>query len=239
MWAGEKLATGNPNDPQDAGLVGGYADALGASPNNGLELGLEYVDREIGAMVSALNANGLASSTLIIVSAKHGQSPINVATRVAVDDSPYAATPGIGGYSDDDEGLVWLAPQSQKADYDAARAYLLSQKAALHIDHLIDREHMEGMFKDPFHNNRTPDFVAITTPGVIYTGGTKLAEHGGFAENDRNVAMLVSSPNIAPAIRYDNVETRQIAPTILKALGLNPGSLMAVKEENTRTLPGL
>jgi len=40
---GEKLAVGNPNDPADAGLVGGYADALGAKPNNGLVLGMEYV----------------------------------------------------------------------------------------------------------------------------------------------------------------------------------------------------
>lgn len=236
---GEKLAVGNSNDPADAGLVGGYADALGARPNNGLELGMEFVDKEIGQMVKGLNAVGHANDTLIIVTAKHGQSPIDIATRVAVDDSPYAGTPGIGAFSDDDEGLVWLAPQSQKTSYAAARAYLLSQAGPLHIDHLIDRAHMKGMFLDPFHNSRTPDFIAITTPGVIYTGGTKLAEHGGFAENDRNVAMLVSSPAIAPAIRMDNVETRQVAPTILKALGLNPGALMAVKIENTRTLPGL
>lgn len=236
---GEKLAVGNPNDPEDAGLVGGYADALGAEPNNGLVLGLNYVDQQIGRMVAALDANGLADSTLIIITAKHGQSPIDLSTRVAVDDSPYANTPGIGGYSDDDEGLVWLAPQTQKSSYDAARAYLLSQAGPLHIDHLIDREHMKGLFKDPFHNARTPDFVAVTTPGVIYTGGTKLAEHGGFAENDRNVALLVSNPNIAPAVSFDNVETRQIAPTILKALGLNPGALMAVKAESTKVLPGL
>ncbi len=236
---GQKLSVGNPNDPADAGLVGGYADALGAKPNNGLALGMEYVDKEIGAMVKAIDAQGLADSTLIIVSAKHGQSPIDITKRVAVDDSPYGATPGIAALSDDDVGLVWLTPQGQKANYDAARAYLLSQAGPLHIQRLIDREHMEGLFKDPFKSPRTPDFVAITTPGVIYTGGTKLAEHGGFAENDRNVAMLVSSPSIAPAIRADAVETRQIAPTILKALGLKPNALMAVQQENTRTLPGL
>ncbi len=53
------------------------------------------------------------------------------------------------------------------------------------------------------------------------------------------MAMLVSNPNVAPAIRYDEVETRQIAPTILKALGLDPKALMAVQQENTRPLPGL
>ncbi len=236
---GQKLAVGNANDPQDAGLVGGYADALGAMPNNGLRLGLSYVDSQLGAMVNAINTAGLASSTLIVITAKHGQSPIDVSTRVAVDDSPYAATPGIGGYITDDVGLVWLQPGMQRKDYRAAEAYLASQAATLHIDTLIDREHMEGMFMDPFVSSRTPDFIAITHPGAIYTGGTKLAEHGGFAENDRNVALLVSNPNLAPAVRMESVETRQVAPTILRALGLRPDALMAVKAENTRVLPGL
>ncbi len=34
------------------------------------------------------------------------------------------------------------------------------------------------------------------------------------------------------------VETTQIAPTILKLLGLNPSSLQAVKDEGTQVLPG-
>jgi len=35
------------------------------------------------------------------------------------------------------------------------------------------------------------------------------------------------------------VETTQVAPTILKLLGLNPGSLQAVQREGTQVLPGL
>jgi hypothetical protein len=34
------------------------------------------------------------------------------------------------------------------------------------------------------------------------------------------------------------VQTTQIAPTILKLLGLNPGALQAVEIEKTRILPG-
>ena len=43
-----------------------------------------------------------------------------------------------------------------------------------------------------------PDFIAITDHGVICTGGSKLAEHGGFSDDDRNVALLVSSPQVWP-----------------------------------------
>lgn len=244
---GQKLAKGNKNDPADAGLVGGYADAVGMSPNNGLQSGLDYVDGALGTMVNALNVQGLANDTLVIITAKHGQSPIDVTTRVAVDDSPYASTPGIGSvgaqgagsYTTDDVGLVWLSPSAQKTQYNAAEAYLKANASILHIDTLLDRSHMEPQFRTPMNDNRTPDFIAITHPGVIYTGGSKLAEHGGFAENDRNVALLVSNPNLAPAVRADNVQTRQVAPTILRALGLNPRQLQAVQAEHTDSLPGL
>jgi hypothetical protein len=35
------------------------------------------------------------------------------------------------------------------------------------------------------------------------------------------------------------VETTQVAPTILKLLGLNPRDLQAVRLEGTRVLPGI
>jgi len=236
---GQKLATGNGADPADAGLVGGYADAAGAVPNNGLQSGLDFVDAQIGAMVSALQVAGLDRNTLIIVSAKHGQSPINVALRQAFDDGPYGGTPGIGQYTTDDVGLVWLAPDQQRAQYAAAKAYLQAHAAQLGIVTLLDRDEVTRLYGDPFANNRAPDFAAITLHGLIYTGGSKLAEHGGFAHDDRNVALLVSNPRIKHQIIDADVETRQIAPTILQALSIDPKELQAVRQEHTETLPGI
>jgi hypothetical protein len=96
-----------------------------------------------------------------------------------------------------------------------------------------------NLYGDPFWNNRTPDFIAITTPGVIYTSGSKLAEHGGFADDDRNVALMIYNPKLEPNIISDTVETRQVAPTILQALSINPSELDAVVQENTNALPGI
>jgi hypothetical protein len=42
------------------------------------------------------------------------------------------------------------------------------------------------LYGSPFENSRTPDYVAVTRPGLIYTDGSKLAEYGGFAHDDRN-----------------------------------------------------
>jgi hypothetical protein len=242
---GQKLAVGNPADPLDSGLVGGYANA-NATPNNGLQFGLDFIDSQLGALVSELQAQGLDKDTLIIVSAKHGQSPIDVTQREAVDDSPYGSTPGIstgggsgnGTYTTDDVGLVWLAPSLEKKKYKAAEAYLQSEASTLGITQLLNKSQLAKLYHSPFGNSRTPDFVAITKHGLIYTSGTKLAEHGGFSSDDRNVGLVVSNPSITAATNNDNVETRQIAATVLEVLGINSNELKGAREEHTKPLPG-
>jgi len=67
----------------------------------------------------------------------------------------------------------------------------------------------------------------------------KQAEHGGFAHDDTNVMMLLSNPKLPAAIVTSPVETMQVAPTILKALGLDPNALQTVKLEGTQVLPGV
>ena len=62
------------------------------------------------------------------------------------------------------------------------------------------------------------------TSGVIYTGShKKQEENGGFAHDDTNVMMLVSNPSLAASTVTSFVETTQVAPTILQALGVDPG----------------
>jgi len=59
------------------------------------------------------------------------------------------------------------------------------------------------------------------------------------ANDDRNVLLVVSNPGLKPATFNSQVETRQIAPTVLNALGLDPNQLQAVQQEGTTELPGL
>ncbi|MEP6651496.1 MAG: hypothetical protein ABJA74_16515 [Lapillicoccus sp.] len=47
---------------------------------------------------------------------------------------------------------------------------------------------------------------------------------------------MVSGPGIQHAVRGNDVETTQIAPTILTLLGIDPGSMQAVRIEHTRAL---
>jgi hypothetical protein len=89
-------------------------------------------------------------------------------------------------------------------------------------------------------DSRAPDILITPNIGVTYSNsGKKLAEHGGFSHDDTNVIMLVSNPAYKANTITSPVETAQVAPTILQALGLDPNQLQAVQSEHTQSLPGL
>ena len=231
-------------------LTGGYTDALG-TPSASLLAEIQYVDGAIGQFVSELNNQGLLDSTLIIVSAKHGQSPIdpNRVLRIPADNaldeppsqilSPLGVGPGlpVAQADEDDISMLWLTDQSQTQ---SSVETLAANEGLFGQGEIFAGQALALQFNDPLIDSRTPDIIVAPNVGVIYTGGkAKVAEHGGFAYDDRNVLLIVSNPKYKPTTLLDQVETRQIAPTIVKALGLDPKLLTAVQSEHTETLPGL
>ena len=84
----------------------------------------------------------------------------------------------------------------------------------------------------------SPDIIVTPNMGVTYSGNTSMiGDHGGFAHDDTNVIMLVANPGFTPQTVSSLAATRQIAPTIVQALGLNPAALTAVQAEGTAVLP--
>ena len=75
----------------------------------------------------------------------------------------------------------------------------------------------------------------------MYTGGKgKIAEHGGDAPADRDVPILVTGAGVHGRATVDRpVLTTQIAPTMLRLLGIDPNELRAVRAEHTEVLPQL
>jgi hypothetical protein len=203
---GQKLAKAGDADV-DKKLVGGYLDA-NATPGNALTLQFQFVDEALGKFLNELRMRRIDEKTLVIVSAKHGQSPIDRSLRKAISDAGSAPGFAPNGFEYcDDVALMWLSAEKQQADdpatgkkyYDEARAYIEAHASELQIQQLLDRDELKKLYQDPFKDSRTPDFIAITNHGVICTGGTKLAEHGGFARDDRNVPLLLSAPDLGPA----------------------------------------
>jgi len=138
---------------------------------------------------------------------------------------------------DDDIALIWLPDQNQTP---AVAAYLNANADALFIEEVLSGREINLRFNGPATDSRTPDILVQPVYGTIYTDSTKKnAEHGGFSFGDTNVGLIVSNPDLHARVIKTPVASSQVAPTILRALGLDPSALKAVRVEHTAALPGL
>ena len=263
---GQKLEKDNSDgsclaDTLFNGQPGGYTDGAG-TPTAVLKYGLDKTDAALGSMIAALRAKHIYDSTLFVVSAKHGQSPINpVKTNkpghfadlvaalalnqgatndpgvVAIANANNCSTGPCGFVQDDDIALIWLQDQTQTA---AVASYLNANAGALFIDEVLAGDEMTVKFNDPKTDNATPDVLVQPIYGTIYTGSSKKnAEHGGFSFGDTNVGLIVSNPDLHSRVVKIPVATSQVAASILKALGIDPSELQSVRQEGTQVLPFL
>ncbi len=262
---GQKLAKDNSDgsctddvNPKLNGQPGGYKDGAG-TPSDVLSYGLQKTDEALGSFIKALKDQGIYESTLFIVTAKHGQSPINPVkvnkpghfadlvaalpdsatnpAAITLANASACSTGPCGFVQDDDIALIWLPDQSQTP---AVAAYLNANANALFIEEVLSGREIKLRFNDPATDNRTPDILVQPVYGTIYTGSSKKnAEHGGFSFGDTNVGLIVSNPDLHARVIKTLVASSQVAPTILRALDLDPSALKAVRVEHTDVLPGL
>jgi hypothetical protein len=91
---------------------------------------------------------------------------------------------------------------------------------------------------EPGQDPRAPDIIVTPNVGMTYAGSsTQIGDHGGFGHDDTNVILLVTNPRFKASTVYAGTSTMQVAPTIVKALGLDPAALDAVRIEGTAVLP--
>ena len=249
----QALSVGQKLIEASNGVTGGYLDAAG-TPSAALINEFQFVDASIGAFVSELKKQGLFDSTLIVITAKHGQSPIDPSRYVGQTingTSPVTLLSNAGyipysestnnptgiGPTEDDVSLIWL---SNSSDTLAAVGILEANAtpAGIELGQIYYGPSLTLNYNDPTKDPRTPDIIVTPNVGVTYSGSTsKLAEHGGFAHDDTNVILLLSNPSYKAKTIREGVGTVQVAPTILQTLGLNPSALTAVVAEGTTVLP--
>jgi len=220
----------------------GYLDASGR-PSAGLLHALQHTDQSLAKMINALERNHLYDSTLIIVTAKHGDAPIDPAKLKLAD---LALIPGIvngvqaglllHAEQDGSIALLWLKDHQHTAEVTAA---LRAKQNQAGIAQVFAGESLRLLFNDPATDPRMPDIVIQPNLGVIYADSKDnfIAEHGGFTDDDIHVALLISQAGMPTAVCKSPVHTAQIAPTILDQLGISPTLLHAVVKEHTTTLP--
>jgi hypothetical protein len=231
--------------------AGGYLNAA-AVPSAPLLNEIQFVDASIGQIINALKDAGLFDSTLIIVTAKHGESPIDptmyvangtntpatlLGTAIPFSESPLNTT-GIGA-TEDDVSVLWLAPG---ASLTAAVALLEKNAAAIGLGEIYYGASLALNYNvggvGAYLDSRSPDIIVTPNVGMTYSGSTSMiGDHGGFGHDDTNVILLVENPRFTPQTVSVTTRTAQVAPTILKVLGLDPKSLDAVTAEGTQVLP--
>ena len=266
--------------------VGGYLNGAG-TPSALLVASIAHVDASLRRMVEALNAHRIYDSTLFIVSAKHGQSPVD-RTKLAMEPggsgnttvtdpisfvnaadpnvdavfgayvnpnsgSPYATA---GHLKTDDVGILWLQDQSQgnvartvaQLTEPGNRAAMFANvlppgtifRSSITAGNALAAIYGNPTSGDPIAAARAPNAFIQPNWGVIYSGSKKkIAEHGGGTIDDTHVALIVSGPGLHRGRVSDRVSTTQVAPTILRALDLEPDALAAVRKEGTQVLPRL
>ncbi len=213
--------------PTSDGLAGGYL--AGGAPGPLLTKALAYVDGQVGAMERTIQRQGLGRSTTIVLSAKHGQSPMDRAALRRVDDgkiidaidagwkaSHPTAAPLVSFSVDDDAMLLWLSVRSATARSYVSR-YLSSHSAPANRDGEAKGTYSTtvassgltwvatGIAADRLlgarsGDPRVPDVIGIARHGVVYTSGVKkTAEHGGASAQDRHVPLVVSGAGVRAA----------------------------------------
>jgi hypothetical protein len=233
----------------------GYTDVTG-TPSAQLELSLDFVDNSLGQMLAQLDSQHLTQSTLVIVGAKHGQSPIDVSQlHMLKGSSNPRLLPGHADVVDpvdlltaggvkvaqetaDDVSLIWLADQTQAKK---AVTILENDRVLLNqarIEKIYAGDDLEDKFGNPALG-RTPDIIIQPLHGTIYSrSSAKVAEHGGLTDDDTHVLLVVANSNFEGGVVDDKVENKQVAPTILRSLGLDPDKLRGARAEHTQALPG-
>jgi hypothetical protein len=233
----------------------GYEDAAGTTPRDhatlgpgapnppGLAQALDYVDGAIGRMLDRIDADGLTDQTMIIVTAKHGNSPVDQSTLRWIDPAVFAplinsVQPGLTAQvTADTMALIWLKDRSRAAD---VAAVLQANAAAIGAGAITSGPAVASLFGGRLAGNpgRIPDLIVQPLPGVVFsTANAKLVDHGSDTAEDTHVPLVVVDPRHEGGFSLScPVSLRQVAPTILEALGLRARLLEAVRLEGTKRL---
>ncbi|MGC5246189.1 alkaline phosphatase family protein [Gordonia sp. DT219] len=247
--------------PTSGGQRGGY-EPDGVTPGPVLASALDFVNTQVGKLLDKLKAAGAEQSTTVVLTSKHGQSPTKPGDFRRIDDGKivddvnaawaagHPGAPKLVEHSvNDDVMLWWLSDRSEAAQQlvrerlgaASGTGYDINGNPVPYVKAGLAQVKVgadaAAYFGVPVTDSRVPDVVGLVDPGVVYAGKpSKIAEHGGSQATDRDVPLIVAGPGFAAATSDQQVETTQIAPTVLTALGLDPNQLQAVRAEGTKAL---
>ena len=190
---GQKLIESGPTP-------GGYTDDMG-TPTTPMKNEIIFIDDAIGQMVTALKAKGLLDSTTIIITAKHGQSPMDFHLNVRIPGPPHSGTGGLSpasvlgltylsdsqyhqiGPTEDDISLLWLKPGS---DITTAVGLLETDKSTDGVGQIFSGASITTMFNAP----------GVPPNGHCPTAANPMSFCPYSADKDPRTPDIIVQPNV-------------------------------------------
>jgi hypothetical protein len=221
----------------------GYSDVTG-TPSSGLEESLAFTDEAIGRIIQRLKDRHLYDSTWIIVTSPYGHAPIDQRKRRIIPIAELTAVansihPGLAAHvSGGDVGMIWLREPSMIPA--VVKAYG-DKSAALGIEEIYSGPKLGLTLNLPDQDTRMPDIILQPELGVAWVSPADPAPatYGGMQDEDTHVALLVAGSQLTGRVDKTWVPTSQVAPLLLRALGIEKFDLQALHREHTPALPGI
>jgi hypothetical protein len=221
----------------------GYLDALG-TPSEALAKSMQSVDDSIGSIVRELKSKQLFDSTWIAVASPYGQSPMDrrqlaLMPLGRIRSALEAKLPGnVVHMSGGDAAMIWLRDSEKTVQ---AVTVLSDAAPALGIQEIYWDGRPSLTLGSPAKDSRMPDIILQPRAGVIWTPQDThaLMFHGGMLDQDTHVALMLSGVPLTGRSDPTYVPTTQLAPLLLRALGIEKFDLRALHVEHSPALPGI
>jgi type I phosphodiesterase/nucleotide pyrophosphatase len=217
------------------GVFGGYTDSAGdATP--ALTSEIVFVDASIGQMVSALKNQGLLDSTTIIITAKHGQSPIDPARffpipghsklngtspanlLLTTNQVPAAELAGPGP-TEDDISQLWLSPGNTTlttAETVAAVTVLENNAKTAGIAEIFYGDSLTTMFNSPGVPTVNGPCCALLpggdprTPDILVAPNIGVIYTGSASKQEEHGGFAFDDTNVMLLVSNPSIRARTI-----------------------------
>jgi hypothetical protein len=219
------------------GVKGGYVDyriSNAATPTPALASELTFVDAAIGEMVQALKNQNLLESTTIIITAKHGQSPIDPNRFFPI--PGHSGTNGTSpanlllaqglvpavqlagpGPTEDDISQVWLVPGNTTATNTLAAVTVLENNAqAAGIGEIFYLSSLKTMFNAPgvpTVNGPCCDLLPggdPRTPDIIVTPNIGVIYTGSAKKQEEHGGWAFDDTNVMLLVSNPSLQPRTL-----------------------------
>ena len=215
------------------GVYGGYTDAA-ADPTAALTSEITFVDGAIGQMVQALKNQGLLNSTTIIVTSKHGQSPIDpnrffpipghsgtngtspANLLLAQGYVPPAELAGPGP-TEDDISQLWLSPGNTTATNTAAAVgYLENNAKTAGIGEIFYFSSLETMFNAPGVPTMNGPCCALLpggdprTPDIIVAPNIGVIYTGSASKQEEHGGFAFDDTNVMLLVSNPSLQPKTV-----------------------------